>query len=48
MTDYEFDTLVALISRIASREAGYATHQQRAGRLDEDIEEARTILVTED
>lgn len=47
MTEEQFDALVRLIQVLAYREAGNAVHQRRAGAADDDIEEARHILVDE-
>lgn len=48
MTNEEFDVLVQLMKKIAYRAAGTATHQQRAGNEEDDIEHARSILVKEE
>lgn len=48
MTDQQFDAMVTLIQQLASRAAGNAIYQPRAGSEDEDIEHARSILVTEE
>lgn len=48
MTNEQFDTLVRLIQTLAYRATGDAIHQRRAGREEDDIEEARCILVEED
>ena len=45
MTEDQFDALVTLMRRLAWRAAGLATHQQRAGSEEDDIEEARRICV---
>lgn len=47
MTNEEFDVLVELIKTLAYRATGEATHQQRAGNEEDDIEHARSILVKE-
>ena len=49
MTEQEFDVLVELMQSIAWHATGRATHQQRAGSIDEDIELAKErIDFTED
>jgi hypothetical protein len=45
MTEEEFEALVTLIRSLAYRAAGDAVHQRRAGHEEEDIEEARAVLV---
>ncbi len=45
MSEEQFEALVRLIGAMAHHAAGNATHQRRAGNLQEDIEDARTILV---
>lgn len=45
MSEEQFEALVRLIQSLAYRAAGAAVHQRRAGNEDEDIEEARAVLV---
>lgn len=48
MRNEQFDALVDLMRALAYRAAGAATHQQRAGSEEDDIEEARSICVEDD
>lgn len=48
MTQEEFDAMLKLMQRIAYRRAGAAVHQHRAGDEEDDVEEARAILVKDE
>lgn len=48
MTNEEFDAMVELMQSIAYRAAGAAIHQQRAGSIEDDIEQAREICVPDE
>jgi hypothetical protein len=45
MTNQQFEALVSLMRSIAYVETGRVSHQQRAGDIEDDIDEARSICV---